>query len=128
MKNLEFARFARLARLARLSTRKWDFRRCSRSRPRELAQRSQDDVSLNKLPQIKLIKTNDFGLKWVHMARYELILRQDGAIWLRIIFQPLLTFSGRPKNPKIISMSPHWWKPTFNGTNVCVCEREARVA
>ena len=43
-------RFARLARLARLSTRKWDFRR--RSRPRELAQRSQDDVSLNKLPQI----------------------------------------------------------------------------
>ena len=43
MKNLEFAR------LARLSTRKWDFRR--RSRPRELAQRSQDDVSLNKLPQ-----------------------------------------------------------------------------
>ena len=49
MKNLEFAR---LARFARLSTRKWDFRR--RSRPRELAQRSQDDVSLNKLPQINL--------------------------------------------------------------------------
>ena len=43
----------RFARLARLSTRKWDFRR--RSRPRELAQRSQDDVSLNKLPQITLI-------------------------------------------------------------------------
>ena len=42
---------SRFARLARLSTRKWDFRR--RSRPRELAQRSQDDVSLNKLPQIK---------------------------------------------------------------------------
>ena len=41
----------RFARLARLSTRKWDFRR--RSRPRELAQRSQDDVSLNKLPQTK---------------------------------------------------------------------------
>ena len=41
---------SRFARLARLSTRKWDFRR--RSRPRELAQRSQDDVSLNKLPQI----------------------------------------------------------------------------
>ena len=49
MKNF---RFARLARPARLSTRKWDFRR--RSRPRELAQRSQDDVSLNKLPQIRL--------------------------------------------------------------------------
>ena len=44
MKNFRFAR------PARPSTRKWDFRR--RSRPRELAQRSQDDVSLNKLPQI----------------------------------------------------------------------------
>ena len=50
MKN---SRFARLARLARLSTRKWDFRR--RSRPRELAQRSQDDVSLNKLPQMTIL-------------------------------------------------------------------------
>ena len=49
MKNF---RFARLARLARLSTRKWDFRR--RSRPRELAQRRQDDVSLNKLFQIRI--------------------------------------------------------------------------
>mgnify|MGYP000400161270 CR=1 FL=1 len=47
MKKMEFAR---PARFARLSTRKWDFRR--RSRPRELTQRSQDDVSLNKLPQI----------------------------------------------------------------------------
>ena len=47
MKNFRFAR------PARPSTRKWDFRR--RSRPRELAQRSQDDVSLNKLPQIKHI-------------------------------------------------------------------------
>ena len=46
MKNFRFAR------LARLSTRKWDFRR--RSRPRELAQRSQADVSLNKLPQITI--------------------------------------------------------------------------
>ena len=32
-----------------------------------------------------------FGLKWVHMARYELISTQDGAIWLTIIFKPLLT-------------------------------------
>ena len=31
------------------------------------------------------------GLKWVHMARYKLVLRQDGAIWLRIISKPLLT-------------------------------------
>ena len=47
MKKMELARSAYFARL---STRKWDFRR--RSRPRELAQRSQDDVSLNKLPQM----------------------------------------------------------------------------
>ena len=50
IKKLELARLARFAQFARLSTRKWDFRR--RSRPRKLAQRSQDDVSLNKLPQI----------------------------------------------------------------------------
>ena len=35
-------------------------------------------------------------LKWVHMARYELILRLDGALWLRIILKPLLT----PKRDK----------------------------
>ena len=28
-------------------------------------------------------------LKWVHMARYDLILKQDGAIWLRIISELL---------------------------------------
>ena len=28
-----------------------------------------------------------FGLKWVHMARHELILRLDGALWLTIIFE-----------------------------------------
>ena len=33
----------------------------------------------------------DFVLKWFHMAQYELILRLDGALWLRIIFKPLLT-------------------------------------
>ena len=32
-----------------------------------------------------------FDLKWVHMARYELILRLDGALRLRIILKPLLT-------------------------------------
>ena len=30
-------------------------------------------------------------LKWVYMARYELILKLDRALWLRIIFKPLLT-------------------------------------
>ena len=44
----------------------------------------------------------EFGLKWVHMAWYELILRQDGALWLRIIFKPLLT----PKRGL-----PRWRRP-----------------
>ena len=39
-------------------------------------------------------------LKWVHMARYELILRLDGALWLRIIFRPLLTPQGAIKIKK----------------------------
>ena len=46
-----------------------------------------------------------FGLKWVHMAWYELILRQDGALWLRIILKPLLTKKRAIKiknDPKII--------------------------
>ena len=30
-------------------------------------------------------------LKWVHMARKELILSVDGALWLPIILKPLLT-------------------------------------
>ena len=43
----------------------------------------------------------EFGLKWVHMARYELILKLDGALWLRIISKPLLTPKGAIKDPKI---------------------------
>ena len=34
-----------------------------------------------------------FGLKWVHMARYELILKLDGALWHTIISKP-------PSTPK----------------------------
>ena len=33
----------------------------------------------------------EFDLKWVHVARYELILKVDGALWLRIISKTLLT-------------------------------------
>ena len=33
----------------------------------------------------------EFGLRWVHMVRCELILRLDGALWHTIIFGPLLT-------------------------------------
>ena len=47
----------------------------------------------------------DFGLKWVHMARYELILRLDGALWLRIIFKPLLT----PKRAFTVQFESYFW-------------------
>ena len=33
----------------------------------------------------------EFGLEWVHMARYELIVKLDGALWHTIISGPLLT-------------------------------------
>ena len=49
-----------------------------------------------------------FGLKWVHMTRYGLILKLDGALWLTIIFKPLLTPKGAikiPKNPKKVLKS-----------------------
>ena len=36
-----------------------------------------------------------FGLKWVHMARYELILRLDGALWVW-----LMIISKNPPDPK----------------------------
>ena len=46
-----------------------------------------------------------FGLKWVHMARYELILRLVGALWLTIIFKPLLT----PKRAITIQFESYFW-------------------
>ena len=49
------------------------------------------------------MKNVELGLKCVHMARYELKLKLDGALWLRIIFKPLLTPKGAikiKKNPK----------------------------
>ena len=49
------------------------------------------------------IKIMEFYLKWVHMARYELILKQDGAIWHRIISKPLPTpKKGTTKDPEIL--------------------------
>ena len=35
--------------------------------------------------QEHIVKNMKSGPKWGHMARYELTLRQDEAIWLRII-------------------------------------------
>ena len=37
---------------------------------------------------------------WLNMARYELILRLERALWLRIIFKPLLTPKGAMKIQK----------------------------
>ena len=34
------------------------------------------------------MKITEFDLKWVHMVRYELILRLDEALWLRIVSKP----------------------------------------
>ena len=48
------------------------------------------------------MKIAEFDLKWVHMARYGLILRQDGAMWLRIISKPLLTPETFLERPKIL--------------------------
>ena len=43
----------------------------------------------------------EIGLKWVHMAQYELILKLDGALWLTIILKPLLTPKGAMESSKI---------------------------
>ena len=47
----------------------------------------------------------EFGSKWVHMARYGVILRLDGALWLTIIFKPLLT----PKRAITIKCESYLW-------------------
>ena len=52
------------------------------------------DLVQDQESDILWIKIMEFGLKWVHMARYELILKQDGALWLRIILELLLTQKG----------------------------------
>ena len=57
---------------------------------------------------LKLMNIMEFCLKWVHMARYELILRLDGALRLTIISKTLLTPKRAKKNktnPKQSKMS-----------------------
>ena len=53
-----------------------------------------------------LMKIMKFDLKRIHMVRYELILRLDEALWLRIIFQPLLTPKRLMDGPKISKEFP----------------------
>ena len=53
-----------------------------------------------KFLNITFMKIMEFGLKWIHMARYELILELDVILWLRIISKPLLTPKETIKDPK----------------------------
>ena len=71
----------------------------------------------------------EIGLKWVHMARYGLILKLEKALWLRIIFKPLLTPKGAIKDPNKLQKSlkvrakPAKWKDfQFKSTvTACTC-------
>ena len=54
----------------------------------------------------------EFDLKWVHMARYELILELEGALWLRIISKPLLT-QKRADNTSDVHRARHYQNPLY---------------
>ena len=58
------------------------------------------------------MKISEFGLKWVHMARYELILRLDGALWLTIIFRPVLT-QKRANKASFGQWEAHYQNPLY---------------
>ena len=49
------------------------------------------DLVQDQVRDIFFRKIMELSLKWVHMVRFGLILRLDGALWLRIILKPLLT-------------------------------------
>ena len=51
------------------------------------------------------MRNTKFDLKWVHMARYELILRLDGALWLTIISKIPLTARKAMKGAKVLKES-----------------------
>ena len=63
-----------------------------------------------------------FCLKWVHMARYGVILRLDGALWHTIVSGPLLTqkraikIKQIPKISKTCSGNTSWGSKTPQGT------------
>ena len=58
------------------------------------------------------MKIMEFCLKWVHTARYELILRLDGALWLTIIFKPLVT-QKRANNTSHVHRARHYQNPLY---------------
>ena len=56
----------------------------------------------------------EFGLKWVHMARYELILKLDGALWLTIISKKNhdpKKGHGRTNNASVVQRARHYENP-----------------
>ena len=57
----------------------------------DLVQYLVQDLVQDQVQDIFLRKIMELDLKWVHMVRYGLILRLDGAIWLRIISETSLT-------------------------------------
>ena len=62
------------------------------------------------------------------MARYELILRLDGALWLTIIFKPLLT----PKKAFSIQFESYFWMFVTENVsmiwNVNVCRAQVWIS
>ena len=48
----------------------------------------------------------EFNLKWVHMARYELILTLDGALWLTISH-------GRTNNTSDVHRARRYQNPLY---------------
>ena len=54
---------------------------------------------------IKVMRIMEFGPKWVHMARYELILKLDGALWLSLPISPPRVDSS--KGPNRVNRA-HW--------------------
>ena len=57
-------------------------------------------------------KIMKFVAKLVNLARYELILRLDGALWLTIIFRPLLT-QKRANNASFRQWEAHYQNPLY---------------
>ena len=62
-------------------------------------------IKKKKSNTVFLLKIIELGLKWVHMARYELISKLDGAIWLAVISKPLLTPRRAMERPNILKES-----------------------
>ena len=50
-----------------------------------------DASHLKCVLRIQFMKIMEFDLSWVHMARHELILKLDGALFLTIISEAPLT-------------------------------------